>query len=231
MALTDIQILIVEDEPKVGAFLLEGLQEHGYFPVLVCDGDSGQKRFEQGTFQLVILDVLMPGISGLELCKRIREKDPQVPILILTALGTTIDKLKGFDSGADDYLIKPFEFSELLARVKALTRRFAGSFETGDILYAFDLELDLERKKFKRGDKVLSLTAKEMKLLEFLIRNKDRVVSKEEIAEKVWGLTFDTGTNFVEVYINLLRKKIDKDSPSKLIHTRVGLGYCLTDSP
>jgi two-component system, OmpR family, copper resistance phosphate regulon response regulator CusR len=159
MATGDIQILIVEDEPKVGAFLLEGLQEHGYSPELVADGDAGQRAFEQGKFQLVILDVLMPGISGLELCKRIREKDPQVPILILTALGTTSDKLKGFDSGADDYLIKPFEFSELLARVKALTRRFAGSAEMGDVLRAFDLELDLERKKFKRGEKLLSLTA------------------------------------------------------------------------
>jgi DNA-binding response OmpR family regulator len=150
---------------------------------------------------------------------------------MLTALGTTEDKVNGLDAGADDYLVKPFEFQELLARIKALTRRGSDVSQSNNILKGYDLELDLDRKRAVRGGKIISLTAKEFGLLEFLMRSNGRVVAKDEIAEKVWDVNFDTGTNFVEVYINLLRKKVDKDFEKKLIHTRFGLGYCFTDNP
>ena len=224
-----LKILVVEDEPKIGYFLKEGLQENGYDVDLAIDGKLGQIQIQNVKYGMIILDLLIPHINGLELCKLIREKDKTVPVLMLTALGTTDDKLKGFDSGADDYLIKPFEFKELLARIKALTRRGAEEESPSRILTAFDLKLDLDRKVAIRGNNSIKLTAKEFGLLELLIRSKGRVVSKEEISEKVWDVNFDTGTNFVEVYINLLRKKIDKEFPNKLIHTRFGLGYCLME--
>ncbi len=229
--MNESKILVVEDEPKVGAFIKEGLQELGFEVDLVYDGQMGERMWESKNYALIILDVIVPLVNGLELCKRIRKKNQQIPILMLTALGTTEDKLTGFDSGADDYLVKPFEFKELLARIKALTRRNTGLVETGNFLKIFDLELNLDKKQAKRGNHIINLTAKEFGLLEFLMRSKGRVVSKEEIAEKVWDVHFDTGTNFVEVYINLLRKKIDKDFDNKLIHTRFGLGYCFTDTP
>jgi two-component system copper resistance phosphate regulon response regulator CusR len=229
--MSESKILVVEDEPKVGAFIKEGLQELGFDVDLVYDGQMGERMWENNNYSMIILDVIVPLINGLELCKRIRKKNQHIPILMLTALDTTEDKLVGFDSGADDYLVKPFEFKELLARIKALTRRNAGLVETGNFLIAYDLELNLDKKQAKRGDLLINLTAKEFALLEFLMRSKGKVVSKEEIAEKVWDVHFDTGTNFVEVYINLLRKKIDKDFDKKLIHTRFGMGYCFTDIP
>jgi len=229
--MNELKLLVVEDEPKVGAFIKEGLEEQGYIVDLVVDGKMGKSRIEQNQYSMVLLDVLLPYITGLELCKLVREKDKNVPILMLTALGTTEDKLKGFDSGADDYLVKPFEFQELVARIKALTRRGSEPEDEGKKLVAFDLELDLEKKRAIRGGKTITLTAKEFGLLEFLMRSKGRVVPKDEISSKVWDVNFDTGTNFVEVYINLLRKKIDKDFEQKLIHTRFGLGYCFTDKP
>jgi two-component system copper resistance phosphate regulon response regulator CusR len=148
---------------------------------------------------------------------------------MLTALGTTGDKLNGFDAGADDYLLKPFEFPELLARVRSLLKRASGIIDTGNVLRFADLELNLDTKKALRGGKIINLTAKEFGLMEYLIRNKGRVVSKVDIAEKVWDLHFDTGTNVIEVYVNYLRKKIDKDFPSKLIHTQIGQGYILKE--
>jgi two-component system copper resistance phosphate regulon response regulator CusR len=229
--MSPIKILVVEDEPKIGMFLKEGLQENGYEVDLAIDGKLGQIQVEKVNYGMIILDLLIPQINGLTLCKLIREKNKSVPILMLTALGTTEDKLRGFDSGADDYLIKPFEFEELLARIKAMTRRGMVEESTTRILKAFDLELDLDKKKAIRGGMEIPLTGKEFGLLELLIRSKGRVISKDEIAEKVWDINFSTGTNFVEVYINLLRKKIDKDFPNKLIHTRFGLGYCLTSTP
>jgi two-component system copper resistance phosphate regulon response regulator CusR len=229
--MSPLKILVVEDEPKIGMFLKEGLQEKGYEVDLAIDGKLGQIQIEKVNYGMIILDLLIPQINGLTLCKLIREKNKSVPILMLTALGTTEDKLRGFDSGADDYLIKPFEFEELLARIKAMTRRGLVEESTTRILKAFDLELDLDKKKAIRGGMEIQLTGKEFGLLELLIRSKGRVLSKDEIAEKVWDINFDTGTNFVEVYINLLRKKIDKDFSNKLIHTRFGLGYCLTSTP
>lgn len=226
-----LRILVVEDEPKVGAFIREGLGEQGYQVDLATDGQMASGHFKNSAYQLVILDVLIPHISGVELCRQFRKTNGEVPILMLTALGTMEDKLAGFDAGADDYLVKPFEFQELLARIKALTKRTQQPTDSENILKVFDLELDLEKKKAIRGSNSISLTAKEFRLLEYLMRNKERVLSKEEISDKVWDVNFDTGTNFVEVYVNLLRKKIDKGYDPKLIHTRFGLGYCFTNQP
>ncbi|MBZ0245906.1 MAG: response regulator transcription factor, partial [Cyclobacteriaceae bacterium] len=172
---------------------------------------------------------IIPYINGLELCKKIKSNKPDIPILMLTALGTTDDKVTGLDSGADDYLVKPFEFKELLARIKALTRRAFTVSEVANKLKVADLELDLNKKVAIRGGKIIELTAKEYSLLEYFMRNKGRVVSRIDISEKVWDINFDTGTNVVDVYVNILRKKIDKEFPNKLIHTRVGMGYIFTN--
>lgn len=183
------------------------------------------------TYDVALLDVIIPGINGVELCRKIKIEKPELPVLMLTALGTTDDKLAGFDSGADDYLVKPFEFKELVARIKALTKRsrLQTPSETNNMLRVGDLQLDLERKLAIRENKTIALTAKEFSLLEYLMRNKGRVVSRVDLAEQVWGLTFDTGTNVVEVYVNLLRRKVDKDFNVKLIQTRIGLGYVIQE--
>lgn len=225
-----MNILVIEDEQKVAAFLKNGLEEQGYRVDLAYDAYTGEKLALSNVYQILLLDVIIPGMNGLQLCKKIKQALPAIPILMLTALGTTEDKVIGFDAGADDYLVKPFEFKELLARVKALTKRIHYHGDANEeILSVADLQLDLRKKVAIRGGKVISLTAKEFALLEFLIRNKGRVVSRVDIAEKVWEITFDTGTNVVEVYMNILRKKIDKDFTNKLIYTRIGLGYVIQD--
>ncbi len=224
-----MKILLVEDEPKVVEFIKKGLEEQGYETEVAYDGQMGERLALKGKYNLIILDVILPYINGYELCKRIRDKGMQVPVLMLTALGTTDDKISGFDAGADDYLVKPFEFAELLARIKALSKRSSGLIQTSGLIKMADLELDLNKKTARRGDKSIELTAKEFALLEFLMKNKGKVVSRAEIAEKVWDITFDTGTNVVDVYINILRKKIDKDFEHKLIQTRIGLGYSINE--
>jgi len=220
-----MKILIIEDEPKVASFIQEGLVELGYDVEVAYEGISAERMFRKKESDLVVLDIILPFVNGLELCRKFKELRPEVPILMLTALGTTEDKLVGFESGADDYLIKPFEFLELAARIKALSKRIStgsGSFKK---LKVGELELDLEKKVAFRGGNMIELTAKEYALLEYFMQNKEKVVSRVEIAEKVWDITFDTGTNVVDVYVNILRKKIDKDYKSKLIHTRIGMGY------
>lgn len=220
-----MKILIIEDEPKVASFIREGLEELEYQADVTYDGQTAEMLFKQNEYDLVVLDIIIPYVNGLELCKRFKEIKPEVPIIMLTALGTTEDKLSGFESGADDYVVKPFEFRELAARIKALSKRstnFSGSQRKIKIA---DLELDLDRKVAIREGKVIELTAKEFALLEYFMQNKDKVVSRVDIAEKVWDITFDTGTNVVDVYVNILRKKIDKDHKNKLIHTRIGMGY------
>jgi two-component system copper resistance phosphate regulon response regulator CusR len=224
-----MKILLVEDEPKVVDFIKRGLEEQGYETEVAYDGQMGERLALKGVHDLVIIDVILPYINGFELCRRIRDKGMDVPVLMLTALGTTEDKIAGFDSGTDDYLVKPFEFSELLARIKALTKRRSGLVQTSSRITVGDLSLDLDKKLAIRGDKTIELTSKEFTLLEFLMRNKGRVVSRAEIAEKVWEITFDTGTNVIDVYINILRKKIDKDFDHKYIQTRIGLGYSLNE--
>jgi len=224
-----LKILVVEDEPKVSAFIKSGLEEHDCEVDVAYDGQMGEKLALSKSYNLIMLDIIIPYMNGLELCKKIKSQKPNTPILMLTALGTTDDKVTGFESGADDYLVKPFEFKELMVRIKALTRRNFATEEVANKLKVADLELDLNKKVAIRGGKVIELTAKEYSLLEYFIRNKGRVVSRIDISEKVWDINFDTGTNVVDVYVNILRKKIDKDFTPKLIHTKVGMGYMLTE--
>jgi DNA-binding response OmpR family regulator len=222
------KILVVEDEQKVAAFLKNGLEEQGYTVDVAFDGYTGEKLALSNHYHLILLDVVIPVKNGVDVCRKIKFEKPHVPILMLTALGTTDDKVEGFEAGADDYLVKPFEFKELIARVKALTKRSQlkpQETPINNILSVSDLELDLDKKVALRGGKIIALTAKEFTLLEYFMRNKGKVLSRPQIAEHVWEVTFDTGTNVVEVYVNILRKKIDKDFPVKLLHTRIGLGY------
>jgi DNA-binding response OmpR family regulator len=224
-----MKILIVEDEPKVASFIKKGLEESNYEAEIAYDGLSGLKLALQYQYNLFILDVIIPGISGLDLCKKLKIQYPDIPILMLTALGTTDDKLIGFDAGADDYMIKPFEFRELLARIRVLLKTASKVADQSNKLIYGDLELDLNRKTVKRGTTQVELTAKEFSLIEFFMKNVGRVVSRNDIAEKVWEVNFDTGTNVVDVYVNFLRKKIDKGFDKKLIHTKVGFGYIFGD--
>lgn len=221
-----MKILVVEDEQKVASFLKDGLEEQGYEVTVAYDGSMGDRLSNNVAFDIILMDVVLPGINGIQLCQLVKSRSPQTPVLMLTALGTTDDKVEGFEAGADDYLVKPFAFKELLARIKALTKRNVGAaVEKSTLLRVADLQLDLDKKVAVRAGTSISLTAKEFSLLEFFMRNKGRVLSRAEIAEKVWDVTFDTGTNVVEVYVNILRKKIDKNFPTKLIHTRIGMGY------
>ncbi len=222
-----MNILLVEDEPKVASFIVQGLEESGYDVKLAYDGSLGLRFATKDSFDLMIFDVIIPGMNGLELCKEVRRQGINTPILMLTALGTTEDKVSGLDAGADDYLVKPFEFKELLARIRSLSRRNSGSTELSNKLVYHDLELDLDKKQAFRSGKSMPLTAKEFSLLEYLMRNRERVVSRVQISENVWDIHFDTGTNVVDVYMNLLRKKVDKDFETKLIQTRIGHGYIL----
>ncbi|MBI4647709.1 MAG: response regulator transcription factor [Bacteroidia bacterium] len=224
-----MKVLVIEDEPKVASFLQKGLKEQGYEVDIAYDGLLGEKMVSRNQYDIILLDIIIPYINGIELCKKIRQANSNVPVLMLTALGTTDDKLMGFDEGADDYIVKPFEFKELLARIRALIKRASGHSEISSSIKVADLELDLHRKIARRGDVPIELTAKEFALLEFFMRNKNKVLSRAEIAEKVWDITLDTGTNVVDVYVNILRKKIDKNFDNKLLQTRIGMGYIFQD--
>jgi two-component system, OmpR family, copper resistance phosphate regulon response regulator CusR len=220
-----MKILIVEDEPKVASFIKRGLEESHYDADIAYEGLSAEKLARQYKYDLFILDIILPGIGGLDLCLKFKTLFPNIPVLMLTALGTTDDKLAGFDAGANDYLVKPFEFRELLARVKVLLKTADPLHESVNRLVVADLELDLDKKAARRGNSYIELTAKEFSLLEYFMRNSGRVVSRNDIAEKVWDVSFDFSTNVVDVYVNFLRKKIDKGFDKKLIHTKVGFGY------
>ncbi len=222
-------ILLVEDENKIADSLKFGLEEHNYIVSVAYNGLEGKNLFLENPFDLVILDINLPFINGYELCKIIREKDKFIPIILLTALNFTENKVEGFDLGADDYIVKPFEFRELLARIKALLRRYDVLINKGEekILKIADLEMNLESKEVRRDDKKINLTAKEFQLLEYMLKNKEKVVSRSDIARDVWEIDFDTQTNIIDVYVNFLRKKIDKDFKPKLIHTQVGMGYII----
>ena len=222
------KILIVEDEPKVAGFIKKGLEESKFKAEIAYDGSIGKAMALSNKYDLIILDINLPLINGFVLAKLIRENDQQIPILMLTALGGIEEKVKGFGSGADDYLLKPFEFKELIIRINALLKRSSLQSTPGRILIVEDLELDRDKKKVFRGGQPLELSAKEFLLLEYLMVNKDRVISRNELTDKVWGISFDTGTNVVDVYVNFLRKKMDTNFPVKLIHTRPGFGYILT---
>jgi DNA-binding response OmpR family regulator len=219
-----MKILLVEDEPKVAAFIKKGLEEQAYDVDQAFDGFFGRKLALENEYDLIILDVILPHLSGLEVCREIRKHNTTVSILMLTALGNTDDKILGLDSGADDYLVKPFEFKELLARIRALTRRSHDA-PAGEVLKMADLEMDLVKKTVTRAGNPINLTAREFALLQYLMRNRERVVSRVDIIEQVWETSFDTGSNVIDVYINFLRKKIDKDYTPKLNHTKVGMAY------
>jgi len=221
------RILLVEDEPKVASFVKRGLEENGFSCEIALDGLMGKRMFDTGDYDLIILDLNLPYKNGIELCKEIRISNQKIPVLMLTALGTTEDKLTGFDSGADDYLVKPFEFRELLARIRSLLKRISITETGGNILSLRDLEVNLNTYEVIRSGRKIDLTQKEFALLVYLLRNKGKVVSRVEIAENVWDINFDTGTNIIDVYVNFLRKKMDKDFSQKLIHTQTGIGYIL----
>lgn len=225
--MSDYCILVVEDEPKVASFVKHGLEENGFSCEIADDGLMGKRMFDAGDYDLIILDINLPYKNGIELCKAIRISNQKIPVIMLTALGTTEDKLSGFDSGADDYLVKPFEFRELLARIRSLLKRISIAETGGNLLTVLDLEVNLNTYEVKRGGKKIDLTQKEFALLVYLLQNKGRVVSRIDIAERVWDINFDTGTNIIDVYVNFLRKKIDKDFSQKLIHTQTGVGYIL----
>lgn len=223
-----MKILIVEDDQRVAELIKRGLEEQDFSVTVAYDGLSGKKLSLQDNFDLIITDIILPKMDGIDLCRQIRQTRPGIPIIMLTALGTTDDKVEGFDAGADDYLVKPFEMRELLVRIRALLKRnqrtTGGS---GSVLRYSDLEMNLHTKIVKREGQEISLTRKEFRLLEYLMQNPDRVLSRVEIADKVWETHFDTGTNFIDVYINYLRKKIDRNFDKKLIHTKSGMGFIL----
>lgn len=227
--MSEPKILIVEDHVKMADSISKGLEENGFITDVAYDGFIGKRLSDANDYNLIILDINLPLLNGYELCTEIRKKDPQVPVIMLTALGSTEDKLLGFDKGADDYLVKPFEFRELLARIRALLKRMPVNKRKQTVLRVADLEIDTESKTVKRSDHYIELTAKEFSLLEYLMRNTGKVISKADIADKIWNINFDTGTNVIEVYVNFLRKKIDKNYPVKLIHTQIGMGYVLKE--
>ncbi len=223
-----MKILVVEDEQQVAAIIKQGLEEQSIEVDLAFDGSIGQHMAISRDYDVVLVDVVLPGVNGFELCKTIKKEKPTVPVMMLTTLNTTSDKVTGFDSGADDYLSKPFEFAELIARIRALGRRPTLVNKSYNHIWRYeDLRLDTQKKIAYRHDQPIKLSAKEFALLEFFLKNPGRVIPRAELAEKIWDLKFDTGTNVVEVYISMLRNKIDRDYEPKLLHTRIGLGYVL----
>ncbi len=219
-----MRILLVEDEKNVAAFIRKGLEEEFYAVDVAEDGAEGLLMATSNEYDLMILDIMLPGINGIELCKKLREKALKSPILMLTAIDSVSSKVEGLESGADDYLTKPFAFSELLARIKALLRRTSDSVSE---LSLEDLRMDLLSRRVFREDKEVILTPKEFSLLEYLLRNKGRVLSRTQIIENIWGYTFDPNSNVVDVHIKFLREKIDIPFEKKLIHTVRGAGYIL----
>jgi heavy metal response regulator len=222
-----MRILVVEDEMKVGSFIKRGLEAANYSVDVERDGEAGLRRLLEGSYDLMILDVMLPRLDGFNVMKEIRQRRIQTPILLLTARIAVADKVTGLDLGADDYLTKPFAFEELLARVRALLRR--GAAAAPAVLTAADLTLDPATRQVTRGGKRIDLTSKEYALLEFLLRRRDQVLSRAVIAQHVWGVDYDTFTNVIDVYVNYLRKKIDSGFEPKLIHTVRGFGYVLKE--
>lgn len=223
-----MRVLLIEDEPSVSSFIRKGLEEQGMLVMQAFDGVTGLNLALREKFDVIVLDLIMPGMNGMEVCRRLRAQiGYDIPLLMLTALGTTDDIVEGLNVGADDYLPKPFKFRELVARLQALARRKKTA---GVLLKAADLVLNRETKEVMRGKQPVMLTAREFRLLEYLLLNKNRVVSRADILENVWDVTHDLGTNVVDVYINYLRKKIDSGFTPPLIKTIVGMGYTIKDT-
>ncbi len=224
-----MRILLIEDEPKLARSIKKGLTEHQIEVDFATDGYAGKRLSQSGGYSVIVSDIILPGINGIDLTRQIRSEGNRTPILLLTALSQTDDKVAGFDAGADDYLTKPFEFRELLVRIQALARRPVDSYQHLPELRFADLVMDLQTRELSRAGRNIPLTPKEFSLMEYFLKNPMRVISKLEISEKVWNLDFDTGTNVIEVYVNFLRKKVDKDFDSKLIHTQFKNGYILRE--
>jgi two-component system, OmpR family, copper resistance phosphate regulon response regulator CusR len=223
-----MKILLVEDDPKISSFVKIGLESNKCLVDIAYDSSIGEKLAFTRKYDVIILDVVIPGISGFDLCKKIRNNNNLTPVIMLTSLDSVEDKLMGFDCGADDYLVKPFSFQELFARIKALVRRNKETI-VNPVLKILDLELDSISKKVIRNNKEINLTATEYKILELLLNNKEKVFDRMHIAEKIWGYSFNSGTNVIDVHINSLRNKIDKGFTQKLIHTKKGFGYVLSE--
>lgn len=225
----NMKVLLVEDEIKLLRSLRKGLEEHGIEADEATDGAVAQQMCAHHEYSVIISDVLMPDQSGLDLLQYLRSQGDQTPVILLTALSQTDDKVVGFEAGADDYLVKPFEFRELLLRIRALARRNSPPVSQQPVLRFADMEMNVDTKEVSRGGLRITLTPREFALMEYLLRNPGRVISKSEISEKVWNLNFDTGTNVIEVYVNFLRKKIDRDFERKIIHTQFRNGYILRE--
>jgi DNA-binding response OmpR family regulator len=223
-----MHILVVEDERKISSFLVKGLRAEGYTVDLAENGSEGLTKALTGNFAIIILDIMLPLLDGLTVCKTLRQKKIPTPIIMLTAKDTLDDKLRGFEHGADDYMVKPFSFAELLARIKSVLNRHIPANQ--EILSCQDLSLNIEKHEVQYKGKNIEMSATEFRLLEFMLRNTQRVVSKQRILEEVWGYDFDPESNIVEVYIKYLRNKIDKGHKAKLIHTIRGVGYRLCAS-
>jgi DNA-binding response OmpR family regulator len=225
-----MKLLLIEDEPSVVSFIRRTLAEEGYDVSVALDGLAGLQMATDNSFQLIILDVMLPGMNGMAVCKQLRKQQDTTPILMLTALGSTENVVAGLDSGADDYLVKPFKQAELLARIRSLLRRQPETVSTpSNVLKIADLELDLNTRSASRGDETIVLTATEYRLLEYMMRNPRRVLSRMEILENVWGVDFNMNTKVVDVYVNYLRKKVNRKDQSTLIQTVVGMGYMLKE--
>ncbi|MEP6747017.1 MAG: response regulator transcription factor [Bacteroidota bacterium] len=225
------KILVIEDEQKIADTLKLGLGENGFYVETAYDGKIGLQLFVSRAFDLVILDINLPGLNGFEVCKSIRLHNANVPVIMLTSMNTMNDKIDGYEAGADDYLLKPFEFRELLLKIRVLLKRTMSQYiPVGNILKAADLQMNLDSKQVKRGENKINLTAKEFQLLEYMLRNKNRVLSRADIAINVWDIDFDTNTNVIDVYISYIRNKIDKKYDQKLIQTHVGMGYILKEN-
>ncbi|MBW0177849.1 response regulator transcription factor [Sediminibacterium sp.] len=227
-----MKILLIEDEAAVVSLIERGLKEKGLEVSVAMDGNTGLQMIRDHHFNLVILDIMLPGMNGVQICKEIRAIGLELPVLMLTALGSTENIVTGLDSGADDYMVKPFKINELIARVNALGRRTFRKVQVTDshILQIANLQLDTDAKIAQRDDEIISLTSTEYKLLEFFMKNQARVLSRMEILENVWDIDFNLGTNVVDVYVNYLRKKIDKNRDAKLIHTMIGMGYMMKEN-
>lgn len=224
------RILLIEDEQRIADILRFGLKEQGFDVEVAYDGRLGYNLFQTRSFNLIVLDINLPGINGFDLCRLIRESNPEIPVIMLTALNSLADKIEGYDVGADDYIIKPFEFKELLMKIRVLFRRAGNPVAPiSHLLKANDLIMNMDAKEVVRDGNKISLTAKEFQLLEFLLKNKNKVVSRADIAINVWDIDFDTNTNIIDVYINYVRNKIDKPFEKKLIQTQVGMGYILKE--
>jgi DNA-binding response OmpR family regulator len=219
-------LLVIEDDRRVADILKRGLEGAGFTVLSATDGEMGLQIFKSSTCDLVICDIMLPKIDGFGVCKEIRKTDNKIPILMLTALGEIDDKLDGFDSGANDYMVKPFDMRELEVRIKLLLKQQPKNAEQqSDFLRYSDLEIDLRTQTVTRNGQEIKLTPREFNLLLYMSRNPERILTRQEIAQKVWNTHFETGTNFIDVYINYLRKKIDNNYPVKLIHTKPGVGF------